>query len=98
MMNVFVQMPGASAKEVEERITIPMEKKLMEIPGVEYVYSISRPGLGFAIVRFKVGEDEEKSIVKLVQQDVRQLRPHPARAPRHRSSSPAPSTTYRSSR
>ncbi len=65
MMDVFVQMPGASAKEVEERVTIPMEKKLMEIPGVEYVYSTSSPGLGFAIVRFKVGEDEEKSIVKL---------------------------------
>src|SRR5574341_1959669 len=65
MMDVFVQMPGASAKEVEERVTIPMEKKLMEIPGVEYVYSTSSPGMSFAIVRFKVGEDEEKSIVKL---------------------------------
>ena len=65
MMDVFVQMPGASAKEVEERVTIPMEKKLMEIPGVEFVYSTSSPGLSFAVVRFKVGEDEEKSIVKL---------------------------------
>ena len=65
MMDVFVQMPGASAKEVEERISIPMEKKLMEIPGVEYVYSTSSPGQSFAVVRFKVGEDEEKSIVKL---------------------------------
>ena len=65
MMDVFVQMPGASAKEVEERVTIPMEKKLTEIPGVEYVYSTSSPGQSFAIVRFKVGEDEEKSIVKL---------------------------------
>ena len=37
----------------------------MEIPGVEYVYSTSSPGSSFAIVRFKVGEDEEKSIVKL---------------------------------
>ena len=65
MMDVFVQMPGASAQEVEERVTIPMEKKLMEIPGVEYVYSTSSPGQSFAVVRFKVGEDEEKSIVKL---------------------------------
>jgi len=65
MMDVFVQMPGASVKEVEERVTIPMEKKLMEIPGVEYVYSTTSPGLSFAVVRFKVGEDEEKSIVKL---------------------------------
>ncbi len=65
MMDVFVQMPGASAQEVEQRVTIPMEKKLMEIPGVEYVYSTSSPGQSFAVVRFKVGEDEEKSIVKL---------------------------------
>jgi multidrug efflux pump subunit AcrB len=65
MMDVFVQMPGASTQEVEERVTIPMEKKLMEIPGVEYVYSTTSPGLSFAVVRYKVGEDEEKSIVKL---------------------------------
>ena len=65
MMDIFVQMPGVGAKEVEERVTIPMEKKLMEIPGVEYVYSTSSPGLSFAVVRFKVGEDEEKSIVRV---------------------------------
>ncbi|MBI4735112.1 MAG: efflux RND transporter permease subunit, partial [candidate division NC10 bacterium] len=29
MMDVFVQMPGAGVQEVEERVTIPMEKKLM---------------------------------------------------------------------
>jgi multidrug efflux pump subunit AcrB len=65
MMDVFVQMPGAGAKEVEERVSIPMEKKLLEIPGVEYVYSTTSPGQSFAVVRFKVGEDEEKSIVKI---------------------------------
>src|SRR3974390_241441 len=67
MMDVLVSMPGFSAKEVEERATRPMEKLLWEIPGVEYVYSTSRPGEGFAIVRFKVGEDVEKSLVKLNQ-------------------------------
>ncbi len=67
MIDVFVQMPGASAKEVEERVTKPMEKLLWEIPGVEYIYSTSSPGRSMAIVRFKVGEDEEKSIVRLNQ-------------------------------
>jgi multidrug efflux pump subunit AcrB len=42
--DAFVEMPGAGVKEVEERISIPIEKKLREIPGVEYVYSISQPG------------------------------------------------------
>jgi len=67
MVDIFVGMPGASAKEVEQRVTGPMEKLLWEIPGVEYIYSTSSPGGALAIVRFKVGEDEEKSIVKLNQ-------------------------------
>ncbi|HEV2687448.1 MAG TPA: efflux RND transporter permease subunit [Bryobacteraceae bacterium] len=67
MIDVFVGMPGASAREVEERVTKPMEKLLWEIPGVEYIYSTSSPGQAMAVVRFRVGEDEEKSIVKLNQ-------------------------------
>ena len=65
MIDIFVKMPGASAKEVEERATRPMEKLLWEIPGVEYVYSTSSPGMSMAVVRFYVGQDEEKSIVRL---------------------------------
>ena len=65
MIDIFVQMPGASAKEVEQRITSPMEKLLWEIPGVEYVYTTSSPGVCMAVVRFLVGQDEEKSIVRL---------------------------------
>jgi multidrug efflux pump subunit AcrB len=65
MIDIFVQMPGASTKEVEQRIAKPMEKLLWEIPGVEYIYSTSSPGMAMAVVRFYVGEDEEKSIVRL---------------------------------
>jgi multidrug efflux pump subunit AcrB len=67
MVDVSVSMPGASAREVEERVTKPMEKLLWEIPGVEYIYSTSSPGNSLAIVRFLVGQDEEKSIVRLNQ-------------------------------
>jgi multidrug efflux pump subunit AcrB len=65
MVDVLVAMPGFSAREVEERATRPMEKLLWEIPGVEYIYSTSREGESLAIVRFKVGEDIESSLVKL---------------------------------
>ena len=65
MIDVMVQMPGATSKEVEERVTGPMEKLLWEIPGVEYVYSTSSPGMSMAIVRFKVGQNEEDAIVRL---------------------------------
>jgi multidrug efflux pump subunit AcrB len=67
MIDVFVQMPGASVREVEERVTRPMEKLLWEVPGVEYIYSTSSPGAAMAVVRFRVGENEEASIVRLNQ-------------------------------
>lgn len=65
MIDIFVSYPGASAKEVEERVTRPMEKFLYEIKGVEYVYSIAKPGMNLTIVRFYVGHDMEDAIVKV---------------------------------
>jgi multidrug efflux pump subunit AcrB len=67
MIDVLVAMPGAGAKEVEERATRPMEKLLWEIPGVEYIYSTSRPGESLVIVRFKVGFDPGQSLVTLTE-------------------------------
>lgn len=68
MVDVMVAMPGASAKEIEERVTTPMEKLLWEIPGVEYIYSTSSPGHSLVIVRFEVGVDEQSALVSLNQQ------------------------------
>ena len=67
IIDVMVAMPGFSAEEVAERATRPMEKLLWEVPGVEYVYSTSRPGESLVIVRFKVGSGVEESLVRLNQ-------------------------------
>src|SRR5579872_415718 len=64
MLDVVVQMPGATPQEVEQRVSIPMERLLREVPGVEYLYSISHPGMSIVIVRFYVGTKEEDAIVK----------------------------------
>lgn len=65
MADVLVQMPGATAKDVEQRVTVPMEKLIWEIPGVEYVYSTSSPGQSMVVVRFLVGQDQERAFVRL---------------------------------
>ncbi|WP_346353139.1 efflux RND transporter permease subunit [Azotosporobacter soli] len=65
MLDVQVAYPGASAAEVENRVTKPMEQLLWELQGVEYVYSIVKPGNNLTIVRFKVGESQEDSLVRL---------------------------------
>jgi multidrug efflux pump subunit AcrB len=44
-----------------------MEKLLWEVSGVEYVYSTSREGEALVIVRFKVGESVEESLVRLTE-------------------------------
>jgi multidrug efflux pump subunit AcrB len=67
MVDVFVALPGASPAEVEQRVTRPMEQLLWEVPGVEYLYSTSSPGQSMVIVRFLVGEDEERALVRLNQ-------------------------------
>jgi len=64
MVDVMVSMPGASPAEVESRVVSPMEKLLWELPGVEYIYSTAMAGQALSVVRFEVGEDLERSLVK----------------------------------
>ncbi len=65
MIDVAVTYPGASAEEVDTKVTQPMAKLLWEIKGIEYLYTISRPGMSLAIVRFKVGQEMEPRLVNL---------------------------------
>ncbi|MFQ5675389.1 MAG: efflux RND transporter permease subunit, partial [bacterium] len=65
LVDIFVPYPGASPREVEERIARPLEKIIAGIQGVEYIYSTSMSGLALITVRYYVGEDAEESLVKL---------------------------------
>ena len=64
VMDVFVQVPGATSEEVEKQVTTPLEVMLRQIKGVEYVYSVSRPSEAVVTVRFFVGENLESSLIK----------------------------------
>jgi len=68
MVDLYVPYPGASPKEIESQVTTPLEKRLWGIPGVEYIYSSSRPGMALITVRFKVNEPQEPSLVKIHQE------------------------------
>lgn len=63
--NVFIPFPGASAKEVENLVSIPAEQVLSEIKGIEHVYSVSKPGMSVLTVQYLVGEDQTQAIVRL---------------------------------
>ncbi|MGQ9635756.1 MAG: efflux RND transporter permease subunit [Bryobacteraceae bacterium] len=64
--NVMVSFPGRTASDVEQLVSTPLERMLLQIPGVQYVYSRSMPGQSIVTVRFYVGEPLEPSYVKLI--------------------------------
>jgi len=68
MANVFVPFAGASARDVEQLVSTPLEQKLSEIEGVKHVYSTSRPGLAVLTVEYTVGVERQPAIVRLYNQ------------------------------
>jgi preprotein translocase subunit SecF len=65
MIDVVVGWPGAEADEVERLVTVPLERAVREIPGVEYVYATSQPSGALVIVRFLVNWDPERALINV---------------------------------
>ncbi len=68
MANVMVPFDGASSRDVEQWVAVPLEQKLSEIEGVKHVYSISRPGMAVLTVEFEVGVARQPALVRLYNQ------------------------------
>ncbi len=76
--DIFIGYPGASPKEVESKIVTPIEKIVSNVKGVEYVYSQSLSEQAMLIVQFYVGEDIERSLVKLYNEIMKNMDKMPA--------------------
>lgn len=76
--DIFFRYPGATAQEMESRVVAPLEKVVSNIPGVEYVYSRSMPGQAMLIVQFYVGEDVERSLVKMYNEIMKHMDEKPS--------------------
>lgn len=65
MANVLIPFPGASAKNVEQMVSVPAEQVLSQIEDTEHVTSVSRPGMSIITVQFKVGVPRTEALVRL---------------------------------
>ena len=65
MANVLIPFPGATAKNVEEMVSIPAEQVLSQIAGIEHIMSVSQTGLSVITVQFKVGIPRTEALVRL---------------------------------
>ncbi len=63
MADVLISAPGLSAKQVEKQVTLPLEKILSQITGVEHIYSRSASGKAVVTLRYFVGEDREDALL-----------------------------------
>ena len=52
-IQVFTYLPGASAADVEKRITDPLEDAIDRVPNIKFVNSSSREGVSSILVRFE---------------------------------------------
>ena len=65
MANVIIPFPGASARNVEQMVSLPAEQVLSQIMGVEHVTSVSQTGLSVITIQFKVGVPRTEALVRL---------------------------------
>jgi multidrug efflux pump subunit AcrB len=65
LIDLFVEYPGASSKEVSNIVVKPLERLMSHILGVKHVYSVSDQGKGVITVEFDVGQDMSESIIKV---------------------------------
>jgi multidrug efflux pump subunit AcrB len=65
MIDVIAAMPGASPREAENLLARPIEQRMLELPGVDHVYTMSGDGYAMVTVRFDVGEDQERSVTRV---------------------------------
>ena len=76
VMLVHTTWPGASAVEVEQQITDKLEKKIQEVPNIDYSSSYSRPGesMIFIVIKDDTFSDEIPQIWYQVRKKVGDIR------------------------
>ena len=65
MIDVTIGWPGAAADDVERWVTVPLERAIREIPGLEYVYATTQPSGALLIARFLVNSDPERALINV---------------------------------
>lgn len=66
--NIIVAKPGASPDEIRNLVVKPLEAIMNAQSGVEHTFGYATNDFGLVTVQFKVGENQEDSLVKLYNQ------------------------------
>ncbi len=71
--NIIIQRPDTPTTEMENQLIKPLDSLVGAITGVDHTFSFATDDFGVVTVQFKVGEDQEKSLIKLYNQIMRNM-------------------------
>ncbi len=66
--NIIVAKPGATATEIQNLVVKPLEAIMNAQSGVDHTFGYATNDFGLVTVQFKVGENQEDSLVKMYNQ------------------------------
>lgn len=76
--NIIVAKPGATASEIQNLVVKPLEAIMNSQSGVKHTFGYAAADYGVVTVQFDVGQDQERSLVKLYNQLMQNLDRLPA--------------------
>ena len=85
VMSVSVSWPGASPREIESELTVPVEEVLQGTPGMTEMQAWNMQGFGWIQLEFALQTDMTRSLIEVISR-LNQMRPLPANAERPRVS------------
>jgi multidrug efflux pump subunit AcrB len=79
IVTVVTAWPGASPREVESELMVPVEEVLQGTPGMTEMASWSMPNFGFMQLEFALETDMTRTLIEIISR-LNRLRPLPANA------------------
>lgn len=73
MAQIITRYDGATASDVETKITKPIEDKIREVSGLKDVKSVSKSGLSKIFVRVDMDNEDEDEVLEELQKSVNQV-------------------------
>lgn len=78
IVSVSTIYPGASPEEVEKLITIPIEKELRKVNGIDEIVSASQEGISVIFITIDPDEDQQFRVVNDIQRAVDRVPDYPS--------------------
>ncbi len=65
LLGIVTEMPGLSAEEMESYFSGPIEQRMVNVPNVRYLRSVSQDGFSMVTLEFPYGTDMQKAQVEV---------------------------------